>query len=817
MRGKALLLIIFFPIVFLSSLFAQEGIVSGVMKDKSGDPLPGVSISVEGKSIGTQTDFDGIYAISCSVGDVLVISYVGFKTRKVTVTSKMIEDSGRRRGTVSLKSNEDIPVPKDKVKHIESSDYSKLLKRKSIIDVSDKMSHQVEDRKQSYWFDLDRLKKISVGKDKVYLMHYKEDFYYGFNINQATAFKFVSDINELSSTSLFEDVHKTNTNLSFDVGNNEHHLNLNVSDTRQKSFFSKGKEKQNLWATKYKWNLPKHELDVEIRRATEKNTQPNINGFNNKVIRLGVLAEDRGERTKPFIITNNRNQFESGSLLTSIKDKWTPSNNWTLIPSISYQTYRKEYRNEFPVGVGGSDILNAYSSKKEIEEGIFQLGLNTRFEKGKFEIVNVLDFNSYQIDYVFQEADRVIEQNLFNDSRRISEDLQRFHMFNKLKYEFNNELTGNVSLGNHTDYSSIQGSSIFQPVFTGYVKFNNVIYDVIEQVSLGINASKTSNVDDLLYSNASHSSLRYNIQNSIGYTANDELFIDNSIKLSTIKNYSGTLGFGLFQNKVSLSGTYFESNIDDSVFAILEEDRFQLLNLADIKKQGFEATLTYNHYSWRGEDFNFSSALRFSSYQARVKGLANNQQRISISGFSDVSKQLIVGESVGVIVGSAYIRNSLGQKVFSSGSPLVEENVIIGDPIPDINMTLSSDFEFFRRINLSFAFEWQQGGEVWDGSRKLQEAQQLDSLTGLVDEDFIEDATYINLSSVQLDYSPKLQKAFFDNMKFSVYGKNLWTYTSFKGATPFSDFLEGTNTQGLQFFNSPIVSEVGIRMELKFR
>ena len=59
--------------------------VSGTVSDSSGVPLPGATVVVAGTSNGVTTDFDGVYSISASEGDVLSVSYVGFITQNVTV------------------------------------------------------------------------------------------------------------------------------------------------------------------------------------------------------------------------------------------------------------------------------------------------------------------------------------------------------------------------------------------------------------------------------------------------------------------------------------------------------------------------------------------------------------------------------------------------------------------------------------------------------------------------------------------------------------------------------------------------------------
>jgi TonB-linked SusC/RagA family outer membrane protein len=67
----------------------QEILVSGVITDSSGDELPGVSISIKGTSLGTNSGIDGKYSIAVpNNGAVLVFSYLGFTTQEIPVNGK---------------------------------------------------------------------------------------------------------------------------------------------------------------------------------------------------------------------------------------------------------------------------------------------------------------------------------------------------------------------------------------------------------------------------------------------------------------------------------------------------------------------------------------------------------------------------------------------------------------------------------------------------------------------------------------------------------------------------------------------------------
>ncbi|KLT71113.1 SusC/RagA family TonB-linked outer membrane protein [Flavobacterium sp. ABG] len=70
--------------------FAQERVVSGMVSDNTGMPLPGVSVLIKGTKSGTQTDFDGKFSIKASTSQVLVFSYIGMKTQEVAASSSSL-------------------------------------------------------------------------------------------------------------------------------------------------------------------------------------------------------------------------------------------------------------------------------------------------------------------------------------------------------------------------------------------------------------------------------------------------------------------------------------------------------------------------------------------------------------------------------------------------------------------------------------------------------------------------------------------------------------------------------------------------------
>ena len=79
--------------------YQEDKKVTGVVSDKSGEPLPGVTVIVSGTSIGTTTDANGVFSLSVPAdAKNLQFSFVGLKTQEVPIEGKttfsvVMEDS----------------------------------------------------------------------------------------------------------------------------------------------------------------------------------------------------------------------------------------------------------------------------------------------------------------------------------------------------------------------------------------------------------------------------------------------------------------------------------------------------------------------------------------------------------------------------------------------------------------------------------------------------------------------------------------------------------------------------------------------------
>ncbi|MDD6003568.1 MAG: TonB-dependent receptor [Bacteroidales bacterium] len=89
-RSLLTMLMLLACVLITGNASAQTLSVSGKVTDDSGEPTIGATIQVKGTTNGTIADLEGKFTISCSQGDVLVVSYIGYQTQEVAVTSSTV-------------------------------------------------------------------------------------------------------------------------------------------------------------------------------------------------------------------------------------------------------------------------------------------------------------------------------------------------------------------------------------------------------------------------------------------------------------------------------------------------------------------------------------------------------------------------------------------------------------------------------------------------------------------------------------------------------------------------------------------------------
>ncbi|MGQ7946997.1 TonB-dependent receptor [Flavobacterium sp. WC2509] len=91
-----------FFLLNITFVLAQKE-VSGVVKDKTGNPIPGVNIVEKGTSNSVATDFSGNYKLSVKEGATLIFSYIGYKSVTILADKNIIDVDLFEEGGETLK------------------------------------------------------------------------------------------------------------------------------------------------------------------------------------------------------------------------------------------------------------------------------------------------------------------------------------------------------------------------------------------------------------------------------------------------------------------------------------------------------------------------------------------------------------------------------------------------------------------------------------------------------------------------------------------------------------------------------------------
>lgn len=74
--------------VMIPSVVQAEKRIEGIVRDESGDPLPGATVTIAGKSGGAITNTDGKFSIEAELGSKLVVSFIGMEVQMVEYTGQ---------------------------------------------------------------------------------------------------------------------------------------------------------------------------------------------------------------------------------------------------------------------------------------------------------------------------------------------------------------------------------------------------------------------------------------------------------------------------------------------------------------------------------------------------------------------------------------------------------------------------------------------------------------------------------------------------------------------------------------------------------
>ena len=249
------------------------------------------------------------------------------------------------------------------------------------------------------------------------------------------------------------------------------------------------------------------------------------------------------------------------------------------------------------------------------------------------------------------------------------------------------------------------------------------------------------------------------------------------------------------------------------------------MNVGEVKNYGFEAYL--NTVNISSPDFTWNMTLNFSAVRNEVLDLGRvdqivtgNIQAVGNTAIIKVGEPLAAywGYEVDGIQQTGDVNPGYPNFVDQNGDGNItpDDATIIGDPFPDFTYGLNNEFKY-KDLSLSFFIQGMQGGDLLN-FRRNRLARMLDRWTpsntdaewpsatdpnsypggtnGKVNTMVLQDASYIRLKNVQINYDIPMEKVnFIRALRIYVSGQNLLTFTNYIGFDPEANSFGRSNVK----------------------
>lgn len=332
----------------------------------------------------------------------------------------------------------------------------------------------------------------------------------------------------------------------------------------------------------------------------------------------------------------------------------------------------------------------------------------------------------------------------------------------------------------------------------------------------------------------------------------------------------------MFDNRLGLDAAYFINDSRDQIVTLPVSNATGfstfLLNGGSIRNSGIEVLLTATPILEK--DFSWDITVNWSRLRGEVTDIAEGINEILLAQDAPGTTFLKMvrpsatnpNPRVGDLYGYDFIRNAQGQMIIGpDGYPTVNvtQQVLVGNALPDWQGGITNSFRW-NGLSLSFLVEFRQGGTVVDMSERNRARNGISGWTDqryqnivfngvnaqgqpntqpvlwnaaainttnllyrsdarviLANQFNLQDASWIRLRNVSLGYT--LTKAmlgedsFFQNIRFTLTGNNLWLTTPFRGFDP-DNIGYSAEFNGLGFVgrNTPATRSYAFGISLTF-
>ena len=350
---------------------------------------------------------------------------------------------------------------------------------------------------------------------------------------------------------------------------------------------------------------------------------------------------------------------------------------------------------------------------------------------------------------------------------------------------------------------------------------------------------------------------RYSLYQSTFYTSQPGMapytLGNKAIKWETTNNFNAGVDISLFKKAVGLQVDYFNTKTTDLLMPLVANGETGINsywgNAGALNNQGIELGLnTLGHYG----KFFWNVGLSFAKYINKVVELPNGLSIIDGAyGYSSIVQE---GQPAGQIYGykgagvfstqaEATAANltdqwgvayKAGDFIYSdlNGDHIIDnaDRQVIGNPNPDFFGGVKANL-VYKNFSLDANFSYSYGNEILNVLReKLETGSAYENQSVMVlnkwrtdgdittipntkyssvikdkpaSSQYIEDGSYVKLSSLTLTYSLKKQVSFIRRADIYISGYNLFTLTNYLGWDPEVAIGQNLFTRGYDFGNYP--------------
>lgn len=646
----------------------------------------------------------------------------------------------------------------------------------------------------------------------------------------------------------------------------EWNFNMNLGKTSEKTFIKNNKNNSGNLSASLGTNIDWLHIMGSYTYLHNRLSNGNRNGFLNRAYQNSILTPISFENAQGNMIGNEQRRYSdlADNPFFLLKDNGNSFNQSQNTGNLTLEKKVNNLRFKIVQSISSTRQLNNEAYKAGT--AWFENGIATQRKQNNriyFLRANI----SRRIEYTNSDFESTASLNyLLADSRssikytnpltsysyqRSSHDIALDYYTHFRSHNFS---TG-IYVGNKFYLSNTASkNAAFLPFVNGFIRFDRLAKDLTLKITSSLIRFNSELPIDKSYAHINL--LGYGIQEAMSYFPVREILSFNNLRAVRHKEWTGSLELS-YRNKYSFRGEFFTRKTRDDIFPIEENGNLVLKNIADHRKYGIELELSA---AIRTRTLEVTNRLSFTNWQNKVTGVRDGYNFTPIAGFNNINKAVVNGEVLGAITGSSFARDVHNNIVIGAdGYPLVNnQRTVIGNPLPDFVMKLSNSLTW-KRIFLSVDWQWQNGGEIWNGTQAVldyhgrsQNSATLRNTTGYVfpgvledghintipvnfydpsqpitqnrwvryglpgvTEEYIQKADHIKLNTLSVGYRINFKK-YLQKLTISAYVNNLIIWSAYKGVDPNQLLYDQPDTSGLDFFNLPSTKVFGLFVILQF-